>query len=255
MATAFYRATFEKQGTGSALAWKNCASASGAMLADQATLGGKDPSPDFFRRLTGDTEGGLTVAQVGTTLQGLGVHTTVYDGSDGYLWPSMVADLKRGKFMVASGDYSAIPYDLRGDKTFTASHAVFFHAMTATGITVGDPLNDGRRAGIPKGYVVWPIAVAREFVERLDQRVPGSSLHACVMDLSRIKARPGIKANVRLNATRLAPSIGAISGSHALVTGGTVRGESIGGNAVWYRVWAPGSSKIGYCHSSVVVAV
>ena len=62
MAQKYYLAGFEKQGTGSALGWKNCGAASGAMLADQATLGLKNPSSDAFRKATNDFEGGLNIS-------------------------------------------------------------------------------------------------------------------------------------------------------------------------------------------------
>jgi hypothetical protein len=254
MATAFYRATFEKQGTGSALGWKNCGAASGAMLADQATLQLTDPTPDAFRKLTGDFSGGLVISQIGSVLTKLGVPNTVYDASDGYTFDKLVLDLKRGRFAVVNGDYGTVPDSLVGDRAFNGYHSEFWHAVTASGIVVGDPLCDGRRAGIPKGYLTYPMAVARKYVEEFDREVPGTGIHACIMDLKRLKARSGV-TNVRADHTRKSAVIGTIKGATTLVWGGTVAGESIGGNNVWYRVWYPASSRIGYCHSSVVVRV
>lgn len=255
MATAFYRARFEKQNTGSTLGWKNCAAASGAMLSDQATLGLKDPTPDQFRRMTGDFEGGLAIHQVGNVLDALGVNATIYNGSDGYTWDKMLADLKVGKFMVVNGNYSVLPANLRGDKDFEGNHSVFYHRVTATTVTVGDPLNDGRRPGIPNGYIEWPLSVARAYVEAFDKIAPGASLHAAVMDRQRVRARTGVTANIRSASTRSSVIIGRISGTTTLVWGATVKGESIGGNEVWFRVWHPGTSKVGFVHSSVVVRV
>lgn len=256
MATAFYRAEFEKQGTGSALGWKNCAAASGAMLADQASLKLVDPEPDAFRRATGDFSGGLTISQVGDTLeQTYGIGVTVYDASDGYTWDALLADLKRGKFMVVNGDYDVVPYKLSGDKDFRGLHSEFWHRVTTAGIVVGDPLCDGRRAGIPNGYVTYPFNIAREYVEKFDRQVPGTGLHACVMDLKRLKARPRITTNVRRSPTRASGILGTISGLTTLVWGGTLKGESIGGNSTWYKVWFPRTSSFGYCHSSVVLKV
>jgi hypothetical protein len=257
MATPFYRAGFEKQLTGSALGGQNCAAAAGAMLCDQATLGLKNPTPDAFRRATGDSSGGLNVGQIGSTMAAkYGIHTTVYDGSDGYSFDEMVAHLKQGRFMVASGDYDQVPASLKGDKGFGGFHSVFFHAWSSTGITVGDGLCDGRRPGIPKGYVKWPISVARNFVDKLDHQVPGNSLYACVMDLKRLKARPVTPAtNIRAAASNAAAIIDKFGGAQTVVWGGTVTGQSIGGNSTWYRVWSPNAAKIGYCHSSVVTRV
>jgi hypothetical protein len=257
MAVPFYRAGFEKQLTGSTLGGKNCAAASGAMLADQATMGLKNPTPDAFRKASGDFVGGLYIGQVASTLQrAYGVHTTVYDASDGYTWPEMLADLKRGRFMVVSGDYDQVPYALKGDKSFSDFHAVFYHAVEGAYVVVGDPLNDGRRPGIPKGYVKWPLSLAERYVERFDAQVAGSSLHAAVMDLKRLKARPvQPPTNIRALPNRSAAVIGKFGGSTLVTWGGTVVGESIGGNNVWYRVWWPAAARIGYCHSSVATRV
>jgi len=253
----FYLAGFEKQLTGSAMGGRNCAAASGAMLADQSTMGLKNPTPDAFRKASGDFTGGLYMGQVATTLQrAYGVHTTCYDQSDGYVWSEMLAHLKQGRFMVVAGDYDQVPLALKGDKDFTGFHAVFYHRVGSEGVRVGDPLNDGRRVGIPKGYVWWPLDLARRYVERFDAQVAGSSLHAVVMDLKRLRARP-VSPNTRI---RQAPSrssavIGSFGGTTTVAWGGTVIGEAIGGNAVWYRVWWPAANSIGYCHSSVVAVV
>jgi len=254
MGTAFYRATFEKQGTGSALGWKNCAAASGAMATDQGKLRIKDPSPDTFRAATGDFSGGLAIRQVGSTLEHYGVTNTVYDGTDGYTFDKLLAALKRGQFACVAGDYDQVPYSLRGDKGFDGLHTEYWHRVTSTGITVGDPLNDGRRAGIPNGYVTYPFSVARNYVEKLDRQIPGNSIHACVLDVHKIKSRGG-NANVRADHTRASIVIGTINGTTRLVTGGTVTGQSINGNSTWFKVWFPAASKLGYCHSSVVVRV
>jgi len=257
MSTPFYRAGFEKQLTGSALGSVNCNSASGAMLADQATLGLKNPTPDAFRKATGDHVGGMPIALIGSTLEHTyGVGVTVYDASDGYTFDKLVADLKRGKFAVVNGDYDQVPHYLAGSRTFDGLHSEFWHRWTPTGIVVGDPLCDGRRTGIPKGYVKYPLSVARNYVEKYNREIPGNSIHACVMDLKRVKARP-VSPNtvVRSQPTRASASIGSFGGTTTLAWGGVVIGESIGGNRTWYRVWFPAASRIGYCHSSVVTKI
>ena len=261
MVTAFYRAGFEKQGTGSALGWKNCGAASGAMLADQATLGLKNPTPDAFRKLTGDYSGGLFIGTVGHVLEAhYGVGVTVYDASDGYTFEALVADLKRGRFAVVNGDYDVVPDSLSGQPSFNGLHAEFWHQWTTTGIVVGDPLCDGRMLSTghraPKGYVKYPLSVAREYVNKYDREVPGTGIHAAVMDLKLLKARPVSPAtNIRSAPTRTSSVIGAFGGTSTIVWGGTVVGEKIGNNGIWYRVWCRSASEIGYCHSSVVVRI
>jgi hypothetical protein len=255
MGTPFYRAAFEKQLTGSALGSVNCNSASGAMLADQATLGLKDPTPDQFRAASGDTTGGMPIATIGETLENhYGVGVTVYDGNDGFTFDQLVLALKRGQFAVVNGDYDVIPHNLAGSKTFDEYHSEFWQAWSPTGIIAGDPLCDGRRAGIPNGYVKYPLDVARKFVEQFDHEVVGKSIHCAVMDLKRLKARSGV-TNVRADHSTTSAVIGTIRGTTTLAWGGTVVGQSIGGNNVWYRVWYPTTSRIGYCHSSVITKV
>ena len=259
MATAFYRPTFEKQGTGSALGWKNCGAASGAMLTDRSTLDLKDPSPDAFRTATGDFEGGLMIAQVGTALTKYGVPHTVYDASDGYTFDALVADLKRGKGAVVNGDYDVVPKALAGSDTFDGFHSEYWHQVVATGIVVGDPLNDGRRLAsgrvVPKGYVVYPLAVARAYVEKFDRQVPGTGIHAAVMDLRRLRSRGTYAVNVRAAASTSSAILGRIRGTTTLAWGGTVLGQSVAGNRTWYRVWHPATSRIAYVHASVVRTV
>lgn len=253
----FYRAGFEKQLTGSALGPVNCNSAAGAMLVDQFTLGLKNPSPDRFRKLSGDTAGGMPIQTVGETLERFGVKHTVYDENDGYHFDDLVADLKRGKFAVVNGDYDVVPSGLEGSKTFGGPHSEFWHRVTpdGSGIVVGDPLCDGRRPVYPNGYVVYPLSVARRFVRKLDNQVPGDGIMCAVMDLQRLRAKGSLRVNVRRQPTRESESIGRIKGARSLVWGGTVRGERIGGNDVWYRVWFPKKSRIAYVHSSVVKTI
>jgi hypothetical protein len=263
MATAFYRAKFEKQLTGSSMGGSNCGAASGAMLADQSSLGLKNPTPDQFRRNTGDWSGGLIISLIGSTLeQDYGIPVHVYDASDGYTFEDLLIHLKRGRFAVVNGDYGTVPTRLTGSDTFNELHSEFWHQYSPTkGILVGDPLNDGRKLAwsgrvVPKGYVWYPIDVARKYVNSFDRQVPGVGIHACVMDLKRLRARPvSPETNIRESPERGSTVIGKFGGTQTVAWGGVVRGQSIAGNTVWYRVWCPSASKIGYCHSSVVARV
>ena len=259
MAQAFYLARFKKQLTGSTLGGQNCGAASGAMLVDQGTLGFKSPTPDQFRRKTGDYSGGLFIATVGRTLElEYGVPVTVYDGMDGLTWAELSAMLRIGRFAVVNGDYDQVPYSLQASHTFKGLHSVVYHQFNSdrTKVRVGDPLADGRRPGFPKGWQWWPVTVARNYVEKYDREVPGVGLHAAVMDLRRLRARPATPATmIRSLPTRAAPVIGQFSGTQTVVWGATIKGESIANNTVWYRVWCPSAAKVGYCHSSVVARI
>ena len=105
----FYKPSFEKQLTGSDLASFNCAAASGAMLTDRATLGIKDPSPDRFRRKTGDDKGGLYMGAVGNALEAFGVDAIVWDADDHLRWKRVKTMAQRGQSLVIAGDYEEIP--------------------------------------------------------------------------------------------------------------------------------------------------
>lgn len=253
----YYRATFEEQLTGSHLEGFNCAAASGAMLADQATLGIVDPPPDRVRALTGDFVGGLTQASIGNALDKLNVDTTVYDSSDNLSVLQLVRFLRAGRFAVIAGDYGALPAKYQGASGFDGDHSVFAHAVHGDGdaatITIGDPLSDGRRPGIPKGYTTWPLDVMKRYVKAFDAHTVGG-IHCTLMNVHRVKPRSQIVAvEVHEHPRDGAEVIHQLSGRRSIVTGGTVDGGAIRGNERWFKVWVPGrKSRIGYIHSSVV---
>jgi hypothetical protein len=261
MAADYYTCHFERQMTGTAIGETNCAGTSGAMFADQATLGRQDPTPDRFRRLTADFQGGLQVHQVGDVLDRLGIPNTVYDASDGYTFAHLVADLGRGKFAVTTGDYDQVPDHLAGSRTYNGLHAEFWHHLVPgrngrlDGITVADPLRDGRYPGIPKGWCVYPMDVARRYVEKFDHQVPGNGLHAVVMDRQRVRVRQGMVATIRTRPDHDAPAIGLLKGRAVLTWGAVQQGETYQGSRAWYRVWHPPTARVGYVRAARVVRV
>lgn len=248
--TRYYLAEFEKQLTGSPLQSVNCGAASGAMLADQATLGLKDPSPDRFRRLTGDVEGGLMMGAILTAMEELGIPVTAYDNDDRLKWVDLKAMIAKGRFAVVAGDYDVIPLKYRGDKDYEGFHAVFYHAILGDEIRVGDPLNDGRRQGIPQGYIRWPLEVAATYVKRFDEQVTGG-IHAVVMDIRKITPKTRV-ANVRSAPERGDNLLGRLQFGRSILYGGTEKGEPVNGNSTWFRVWYPRRGCVGFIHSSVM---
>ena len=256
MTKAFYRAVFRKQDTGSPLGWKNCGASSGAMLVDQGSLGNHKPTPDAFRKRTHDFSGGLMIGQIGDAIESYGVGVHVYDASDGLTFAELMVFNKVGRFAVVQGDYDQVPYALRGDKDFRDFHSVVYQEIEGSSIWVGDSLNDGRRPGIPKGWIKWPLSVAKNYVERFDRQVPGTGLHAAVLDRKRLKARPvSPETKVRSGPGLSYSVIGSFGGSTTIIWGDTVTGEAVGGSRVWYRVWLPSAAKVGFCHSSVVTKI
>lgn len=249
----YYRPTFEKQATGSRLQWVNCAAASGAMLTDRATLGIKDPTVDRFRKKTNDKIGGLHMSAVGDALEEFGVDAIVWDNDDRLKFDRVEKMAKRGQSLVIAGDYETLPYRLRGDKDYKGDHSVFLFRMFKNESIIGDPLNDGRRANIPKGWITWPNSEVYQYVKRFDLQTTGG-IHAATARLQWVRPRSQVRqADVRSKPEKNAPIIGQLEWGKKLNTGGTVVGEMIRDQRRWFKVWWPkGGGQIGYIHASVV---
>lgn len=246
----YYKPGFEKQSTGSSLQWFNCAAASGAMLADQATLGIRDPTPDRFRKLTGDKVGGLHMSSVGNALETLGIDAMVYDNDNHLRFPILKTKVERGQMAVIAGDYEVLPHELRGDKDYRGDHSVFLWRIFKNVSIIGDPLNDGRRPGIPKGWIRWPNSVLYQYVRRFDQHTTGG-IHATFMRREFVRARSQVAGSfLRAKPEKSAAIVGTLDAGKKLFTGGTVVGESIRDNERWFRVWWP-KTGIAYLHTSV----
>lgn len=248
----YYLPHFEKQLTGSTLDNTNCGAASGAMLADQATLGDIDPTPEQFRRQTGDLSGGLHVGNIATAFEEYGIPVTAYDSSDNLGWFVLRKMLSVGRFAVVAGDYDVLPVHLRGDKDFEGWHSVMFQAINATGtrIRVGDPLNDGRRPGIPLGWIEWPIELARDYVERFGNQT-GGGIQCVVMDRREVEVRAG-GADVYIHPDFSRARIGTYASGKRFAYGTVCRGDAVFGNRNWFSVWVPKARKVGYIHGSRV---
>lgn len=252
MGKAYYRPDFEEQATGSTLQWKNCAAASGAMLTDRATLGIKDPTPDRFRKKTGDAVGGLHMSAVGDALEEFGVDAIVWDNDDRLRWPRVEKMAKRGQSLVIAGDYEVLPWRLRGDKDYRGNHSVFLFRMYSRASIIGDPLNDGRRDNIPEGWIVWPNEVVYEYVKRFDEQVTGG-IHAATARLQYVKPRSQMRqVDIRSKPEKNAPIIGSLEWGKKLNTGGTVVGEEVRDQVRWFKVWYPPADRTGFIHASVV---
>jgi len=269
MARTWYLPPFEKQLTGTACEHANCNMAAAAMAAQQVSLGAINTGPDELRRLSGTawecvdddkTNDGTNLEDAATALARKGVTLTTFDATDGKRFSDLLAYLKKGRFAVVHGDYDQVPAALRGDKAFFGTHSVYYQEYRASvplyngtkgaAVRVGDSLNDGRRAGVPNGYVWWPAAVAQHYVEKF----PGTGLTFGIIDLRTLKARVPV-ANIRAKAATSAPIIGKLKpADKALVWGAVQIGEAVGANRRWYRVWVPSLAKIGFMHSSVVSA-
>lgn len=172
-----------------------------------------------------------------------GVTATAYDYTDGQTWESVLAALDRGEFVISHGVYGAVPPALRGplSRTFTGRHSVAFQRrIVADGVPsvrVGDGLSDA--------WMYWPEAIARQYMLSF----PGEGFTFLRVTRRNVASKGGL-ANVRAQPTTTSPILRRISTASRLHCGGSVIGQSIGGNRAWYRVYA-GKLGIGYVHTSV----
>lgn len=190
-----------------------------------------------------DRTGGTNIDQAHDVLEKAGVSVrVVYDALDGRDWSDVVRELQTGSMVIAHGDYGSVPRPLRGpiDRSFTGLHSVALGRVTTiegvSNVRVGDGLSDA--------WVWWPVSVASAYMRDF----PGGGYTYLVVTPRRLAAKVPV-ANVRPEPNRRRPRYATISPRSRVHVGGTVRGESIGGNATWYRVWH--QNRIGYVHSSV----
>jgi hypothetical protein len=252
MAQAFYRPAFKKQLTGTALGGKNCNMAAAAMLTDRDTLGLLSPTSDAMRKASGDTSGGTDQDGAITALAKYGIVVDHYDSTDGKTYADIVAWLRSGRAVSASGLYKVLPYALKGDKDFDGTHQVLFNEWRSDGaLLTYDPLDDGRYSGIPKGPIWWPGSEAKQFVEGY----PGPWVTCIVARRRRVTPKVDV-ANVRSGPSMEKGVIAQLRRGAYLARGSRSRiGGAVGTNRVWWPVWVPSIAKIGYMHSSVVSLV
>jgi hypothetical protein len=159
--------TFQAQNpaiSGYSLGWSSCTAFSAAMAASFDRQVAKLCTGGQVRAKTGDTVGGLTLAQVDDALnRGWAVDlNTVYRGG----WADFVKRIDAGCAAILQGSYAPIAdsrFDAGGG--FRGNHAV----TVLPGWIVMDPLADGRRSGIYKYHgEAYPQPLLREFAGRLN---------------------------------------------------------------------------------------
>jgi len=242
MSQRYYLPDHESQRNTGPLATTNCAAASGAMLVDQGTLGGKKPSVATFRRATGDFAGGLQMNAVAAAAEDYGIEVRLYDYADSLKWWRLVQYLDKGWFAVVAGDYDLIRGELRGAE-YDGFHAVMYQQRFKINQRVGDPLQDD--------WVKWPNDLAYRYVAKFDRQTTGG-IHAVVLKPHYARTRTEVQAaEIRREPSREHSPIGALKAGKRLVSGGTVRGEEILGVDRWRKVWWPPFATFGYVHWSV----
>lgn len=247
---AFYHPRFVPQLDGSILASKNCNMAAAATFADAVTLGIKRYTGAQMRRASGDTEGGTSLRAAVTALSRL-AHLTL-DLEDGLSWIDLASAARRGFPFILHGDYDVLPYGLQGSRTFKDIHSVF--GLFDDGWLIYDPLDDGRALSTghaPQGPIFWPEVVVRAYAEKY----PGPAIMAGFGVKHYVRSCVAV-ANIRTGPSRTRRIIGTLRKGGTpppmLLTGGTVPGESIGGNSRWWKVWK--NNRVAYMHTSVAVS-
>lgn len=242
MGRRFYLAEHESQRNTGVMARTNCAAASGAMLADQWSLGLKDPGVAWFRKQTDDFEGGLRMEQVAGVLEELGVTVRLYDHRDNLKWSKLRSYLERGWFAVVAGDYDVLPPGQQGTD-YDGDHAVVYHQAFKESQRVGDPLR--------AGWVAWPKELAYQYVAKFDRQTTGGIYATVMVPRYAILRDTVVEAELLARPEKDAPVIGTLKQGHKLVTGGVEKGDVIAGNDRWRRVWVPSASRVGYIHWAV----
>lgn len=159
--------TFQPQNpaiSGYYLGWASCTGFAGAMCASYDRQVAKLVSGGTLRRWTGDTVGGLTLAQIDSALN---THTSVRLETFYRLpWTDFIDRIDSGEGAVLQGWYAPIAqtgFDA-GDG-FIGNHALFVPPR----YKVMDPLADGRRPGIYQYHgETYPKDLLREFAGDLN---------------------------------------------------------------------------------------
>lgn len=255
--TRQYRPRFRKQLTGTPCGPANCNMAAAAMFADRQSLGIINVSPDQMREFSGTAgkcldadpnNDGTNLRTAATALAHVGLHIELRSDID---WAAVVGGLDIGLSFIGHGDYDRVPVGLRGDKAFTGLHSVVFTERDAARgrILTYDGLDDARRSGVPQGPIWWPDHVVYEYLTAF----PGVALTGAFS--RRRMVRPIVRlVNIRDKPTRASAIIENTmqASGETFEYGGTVMGESIGGDRRWWRIWLPLKTRLGYVHASVV---
>ena len=181
---------FRRQLDGSANAGDNCGPASIAMALRWATKHDVAPDPQAVRLRMGDLVGGTQMSEHRKAWDSFREqHAKTWDIPPMVYRPNapftdLLELLEAGKAATLAIDYSAVPRNLKGDPLFNGLHAVFVGGIRTRAetveIKVWDPLNDGRRPGIPGPGPIWyPRVVLRKAASAVIEN-PGHAMYNVV---------------------------------------------------------------------------
>jgi len=188
---------FVRQLDGSPNAGDNCGPASVAMALRWATAHDIEPTPSAVRKAMKDPTGGTYMAD----------HRLAWDEyreRNAARWDvkpmryhaagefaDLITALGNGKGATIAIDYSKVPQSLKGDPLFNGLHSVFLAAVREragqTEVKVFDPLNDGRRPGIPGPGPIWYPKVALRNAAAAVVGQPGRAMYNIVQRGTRLE--------------------------------------------------------------------
>jgi hypothetical protein len=161
-----YRPAFVRQGDGSPAQWDNCAAATGAMNLDRDTRGVLRTTGARVRQLTGQSYGGLTLAQIDAALlKGFGPRDHL-DVRPKISFVDAMTHLRAGQGAELFYSYRPLVgtrFDCWSGR-FAGIHASWMNELSPDGTLIywGDPGADGRRADVPKGFQWIPVSLVRQ---------------------------------------------------------------------------------------------
>lgn len=171
-----YLPTFQPQNpaiSGYPLGWASCTAFSAAMQIDSATKGAKKPTGGQVRTFTGDTVGGLNLAQVdAVATDHYGVNLDVRYN---YPWSEFIARVKAGETAQLQGGYGPIADSVfDAGNGFRGNHDIF---VASPALIVMDPLADGRFPNVYKYHgQAYPEDLLKRFAGKLDLNGMGDLL-------------------------------------------------------------------------------
>jgi hypothetical protein len=219
----------------------DCNMAAAADAARYWSIGLTDHDHSWYRKVSGDTDGGTNITTASKVLDIARVSHAVYDASDGRNYADVKAALDAGRFVIAHGDYDRVPVSLRGpiDRSYEGYHSVFAARRRSNAVMIGDGLSDK--------WMLWPDTVLSSYMAAF----PGGGFTYIAVRPRHLRSKSGT-CNIRAEATRQSRVVSTLRGTREVHYGGFKRGESIGGNSNWDRVWEP-THGVAYVHSSVAV--
>lgn len=227
-----YTPQFIKQLDGSRFASTNCTPASSCMAAIRHYRGANPagtapwyPYPSWVRAVMGDTSGGTNLGQNSSIFYYK--YAISFTVKYKQAWSEFKTWIRAGRGAVLQGAYDVVlPTVFDASGSFTGNHAVYVNAArynttySRWEFYVGDPLADGRRTGIPKGYKWWPESLLRAFAGRLvvgSYRLGSGYVYAMYTKDTETTTVTAPTVTLRFSATRATPRVCYPRYAHATI--------------------------------------